>query len=152
MTFSDVNRINFENFKFNSEFLKDYCNGAILLQSSYLYSAKSPIKTFHKSYLTIIDTLFFHEVVPITMHEEIEGIDSELELYIQYFDCKFREMHAVVHQQYQKQKEEKFKKLFDEEEEAEGEVEDAEEVFRRAFSQKIVKRIERARGLRRSKP
>jgi hypothetical protein len=152
LTFSEVNKIDFENFKFNNEFMKDHCNGAILIQSSYLYSAKSPIKTFHKSYLTIIDTLFYHEVVPITMHEEIEGVDSELELYIQYFDSKFREMHAVVHQK--QLKEDRFKKLFDEEEEGEGEgeTEDYEEIFRKEFSDKIVKRIERARGLRRAKP
>lgn len=86
----------FDKFKFNEEFLKDYCNGSILLQSTNLYSKINPLKELDNSFLTIIDTLFFHEVVPVTMHEEINGLDSEVELYLQYFNYNYREMHAVV--------------------------------------------------------
>ena len=154
LTFTDSIQADFENFKFNEEFLKDYCNGAILLQSSYLYSSKSPIKTFHKSYMTIIDTLFYHEVVPLTMHEEIDGIDSEIELYIQYFDPDYREMHASFHHRPIK---EPFKELLagDEETKEEEEINEEEineEVYKKEFSHKISQRIEYARLLRKQKP
>lgn len=135
----------FERFKFNDEFMKDYCNGAILLQSTFLYSSNSPIKSFHKSYLAIIDTIFFHEVVPITMHEEIEGIDSETELYIQYFNHNFREMHGAIHHPRKKS----FSELLDDEE-LETE-ENEEELMRKEFSEKVMRRFEMARNLTKEK-
>lgn len=88
--------------------------------------------------------MFYHEVVPITMHEEIEGVDSELELYIQYFDKNFREMHAS----FIKPRKEVLDELLHSEEDKE---ETEEELFKKDFSTEIKQRIEGARRLRKEK-
>ena len=142
-------RLDFGRFKFNDEFLKDLCPGSILLQSSNLYSSKSPIKTFHKSYLTILDTLFLHEVVPITMHQEIEGVDSETEKYIQYFTSNYREMHAVIANERRFSYDEQ---PTDEDDEEEIKKITAEQLERRKFADSVVHRIKKLRDIRSSKP
>ena len=148
LTLTEGGKTNFDNFKFNDEFLKDYCKGAILMQSSFCHSSQSPLKSFHNSYLTIIDTLFFHEVVPITMHQEIDGIDSEIELYIQYFNQDFREMHASFQHSHKKKSDIlSFSTVGDDEYLEKRFVEERREIF----SKKIVARFMKARELRKNK-
>ena len=152
----DSSHSDFNKFKFNEEFLKDYWNGAILLQSTNLYSKINPLKELDNSYLTIIDTLFFHEVVPVTMHEELSGIDSEVELYLQYFNYNYREMHAAIPRKVSSKKFEDLMlgsegkisllNIIDEDEE-----EKIVELTRKSFEQKVSKRFERDRQLRKNK-
>ncbi|CAI2359153.1 unnamed protein product [Moneuplotes crassus] len=147
LTRSAGKKANFDHFKYNDEFMKDSCKGSILLQSTFVHSSHSLMKSFHNSYLTILDTLFFHEVVPITMHEEIEGKDSETEMFIQYFRPDFREMHASYHHTKAKIPEET--KILSEEEQELKHIE--EQKSREQFSKNIVKRLKRARELRSEK-
>jgi len=110
-----------------------------------LYSARNPIENMDKSYLSKIDNLFFQDLLPVTMHDEIEGIDSEIGFYIQYFDYNFREKHAVI-----KRTSDPFKELLSEVEDTKTE-ESSEETTRKEFSKLVSNRFELARKMRKNK-
>ena len=83
------------------------------------------------------------------MHQEIDGVDSEVEKYIQYFTSNFREMHTVILNERRFSYDEQ---PTDEDEKEEIKKITAEQLEKRKFADSVVHRIKKLRDLRSSKP